>query len=117
MRQFLRATTTAVVRAFQSMDAPEAIGFTLNGAKGVLQATFGRRDNALGAERMAHCHQCPMFDHELKTCGTPGNVIQDEEDPDDWCMIGCWCYLPYAAPWVGKTCYLNNKNLEGGWKR
>lgn len=99
------------------MDWPEALGFTLNGIWGLLKATFGKRNKALGKERLLHCWGCDLYDHDLKTCGTPGNVIQDEDDPDDWCMIGCWCFLPYAAPWEGKECYKNHKKIDGGWKR
>lgn len=65
----------------------------------------------LKEQRMQKCESCFMFDHKNKTCGTIGNWSQRGLLPR-----GCWCYMPFAAQFIGKTCWRDSRGLPFGWE-
>ena len=53
-----------------------------------------------------------MFDNNLLSCGSPGRMMDNGE------TFGCWCFMPYAARYKWKDCWLWELELhddEKGW--
>ena len=59
----------------------------------VIRFSRGLPDNVLRAKRAVHCSACPVFNAELKLCGTPGETFVDPET-NRVETYGCGCYLP-----------------------
>ena len=113
-RQWLRVVRLAVVGMWTKMPWPEALGYTLGGAWGILRMVCSPWDEELADERLVVCcNECPVYDAKLQTCGTPGEM----EGGHPPTPRGCWCYLPFVAGARFKTCYARNRGFEFGWKR
>lgn len=61
--------------------------------------------------RLNHCGKCSLFNRRLQTCGTPGEFLEDGQP------FGCFCFLPAAVVVETKTCWLDDKELDGGWNQ
>jgi len=104
----------AIRGAFTALPLREAIGHIAGGAWGLTKALWSSPDKELGAERMNTCRtECPFFNKEYETCGTPGKMEPDSTVHQE----GCWCYLPLVVGYKKKTCYARNRGLSIGWKR
>jgi hypothetical protein len=62
----------------------------------VVRFARGLPDNMLRAKRAVHCSACPIFNSDLKTCGTPGETFLDPETGKEE-QYGCFCYQPLRA--------------------
>lgn len=74
----------------------------------------GRPDDYLVAKRALWCENCPIYNKELMTCGTPGDTYIDHETGKKE-QYGCWCWLPgkirlHVDCWMWKR-----TNGELGW--
>jgi len=74
-----------------------------------------RADNRTVARRLNRCLICPVFCHELKTCGDAR--ISDREDP-----MGCFCYMPVKARIRDAVCWMQEPaqlgpECDAGWPR
>jgi hypothetical protein len=102
MWQFIRASAAAVVGAYRGMPMPEATAYLLGGVRGLvgLIGTPKVRDLQVFADRAIKCPNCPLYNQEYKTCGTPGQM-------DRWGnTVGCWCFLPLVSKYERKSCWL-----------
>lgn len=72
-----------------------------------------RVSEALYRHREEHCHNCPLYNPRLQTCGNPGetyrSVITHRNEP-----YGCWCYMPLKAK-LKVSCWwwLHTQGSEG----
>lgn len=74
-----------------------------------------RADSDLVKSRLKHgCAGCPVYCHELATCG-------DARLKDDAEAMGCFCYMPVKARIKDSVCWLHEPEQEearaiyGGW--
>lgn len=68
--------------------------------------------------RLECCAACPFFSARFGTCGSPLKRGMRE--------YGCWCYMPVAARYAGKQCWIDERVFCGddrisafaghGWK-
>ena len=61
---------------------------------------------------MKKCAQCSIFNHQIKTCGTAGEMTQIE---DEVVTSGCYCFMPVKAADPESKCWKDENNIEGGW--
>jgi len=76
-----------------------------------------RADADLVKSRLKHgCEGCPVFCHELNTCGDARIEADDE-------ALGCFCYMPVKARIKDSVCWLHEpeqeeaKAIYGGWPK
>lgn len=72
-------------------------------------------DARLVARRLNRCLVCPVYCHELRTCGDAR--LNDREDP-----MGCFCYMPVKARIRDAVCWLQEPGQFGpkcdaGWPK
>jgi hypothetical protein len=97
-----------------NLDPVESIPRIFRAGLMLVRWCFGRRDIALGEQRLAACAKCAMFDPERHSCG---HIPETMEDPGTGRLVplGCWCYLPVAAQIPSKDCWARANDLEEGW--
>jgi len=114
MWQFIRASVAGIAGAYRSMPFPEATAFSINAIRGVTELVMTEKATIPAVRsRLVRCHQCPVFNKKLKTCGTPGDV-------DKWGNnVGCWCFIPLVAKYKQKECWLvssgDQRAVTYGW--
>lgn len=120
LRQFIEATRAA----FRVNGAGRGKLSTLSsqlhtGAKLVRYILWGRQIKlSLWRNRMRWCSKrCPIYNHQNKTCGTPGQTYRSPVDglPK---QLGCSCSMPQKSGMAEVTCWLNEET-EGqhGWPK
>lgn len=92
----------------------ETVTVALSVIPKLLAWTPGRKSDRATAliafERLESCIKCPLFDENLLTCGTPGEMLVDGE------KLGCWCFMPWAVHYDGKVCWRYEHGDENGWR-
>lgn len=113
--QFIRASVAAIRGAYRSMPWPEATGYILFGAIGLIRLIGTKKVSNVELDaRMSACVKCPVYNDKLKTCGTPG-LLDIGADP-----VGCWCFIPIVSRYQKKGCYMRSsmhpQRDQHGWK-
>src|SRR5438445_247368 len=60
------------------------------------------RGSFLWKRRMRICLRCPIYDKNLKTCGSRRQSSLSETE-----VMGCLCYMPLKSRFTNVTCWLN----------
>lgn len=117
--RFVRAAWLAAWHYVRILPLPSGIQTAGRGAWFVLTSFLPKRRAPLkiSQARLEACLRCPLYNHPLGTCGTPGetwwNSERQEQEP-----FGCWCFMEVAVRVPVKTCFLCdvNQNRNGlGW--
>jgi len=74
-----------------------------------------RADKAIVEKRDKACESCNIFNHTLKTCGTPGKTIQWPEGIEPY---GCWCFMPVKGRFLKVNCWMAERTqFKKGWAK
>lgn len=107
----MKSILFALYQHFRTLPFKDALLDVLSAVRGVIRALFSvsKDSKVLSAARMAECEECEFFDETWRTCGTPGETMQN--DVGDEIKIGCWCYLPLATRDKKKDCWARMDEL------
>lgn len=113
MKSFLKAASLSVFhycKLHPSLCVFKAFGVCLF----IITSYFAERSQKrVQKDRLDVCEQCVLFDKNLKTCGTPGRMI---EMPGGKEPFGCWCYMPVKVRLIHVNCWMWEKtNGAKGW--
>ena len=80
----------------------------------IVSGRQGKASPHLKRIRLLTCQNCHLYNESRKTCGTAGPLRPALDESPGWYRrddgivrrLGCWCYMPFAAGFIEKNCWL-----------
>jgi len=109
---YLKASGLALVGYYQALGAKAASLIALRVGVFIVRSLF-REDTKIAQSvwksRIRKCYKCPVYNKELKSCGSLGML------DDSGRQMGCLCYIPFKARYKSSSCWLQSLGLDTNW--